>query len=435
MTINLGARHAFLRKYGIPSGWQQHQLGNLAKIVGGGTPSRSESRFWNCGVIPWATPTDITENNSKYIQKTSEYITEAGLQSSAATLLPAGTILYTSRATLGAKSISTVPMATNQGFANFLPENVDVDYLYYLLDVLTPLIKRLSAGTTFDEVSKRDLRTVWCAVPKIREEQTSIAQILNAIDTSIERTRFAAEHAIFVKNALKQCLFTEGVLHEPQRKTSIGFLPQSWEVVPISSIVKNFQYGLSKAMQQKGEIPIIRMGNIQNGEILLNDLKYVTLPKKVIRPYLVNRGDVLFNRTNSQEHVGKVGIYRHERPIVFASYLIRLLPDTTKVDNYYLGQVLNSYTTQCRIKRYATPGVQQVNINAKNLGKVLIPLPVGEKGLEEQRKIGQILEGADALIRTFNPKIQALQILKNNLMHDLLTGHVRIKNIKVTPSS
>lgn len=101
-------------------------------------------------------------------------------------------------------------------------------------------------------------------------------------------------------------------------------------------------------------------------------------------PYLLRRGDVLFNRTNSQEWVGKVGIYRHDTEAVFASYLIRLLPDTTKIDNYFLGHVLNSYQAQCRIKRYATPGVQQVNINATNLGKVLIPVPCGTNGRKEQ---------------------------------------------------
>src|SRR5262249_15426288 len=99
----------------------------------------------------------------------------------------------------------------------------------------------------------------------------------------------------------------------------------------------------------------------------LDDLKCVNLPDKVLEPYIIRRGDVLFNRTNSQEWVGKVGIYRHDPEVVFASYLIRLLPDTTRVDNYYLGHVLGSYSAQCRIKRYATPGVQQVNINATNL--------------------------------------------------------------------
>jgi len=179
-------------------------------------------------------------------------------------------------------------------------------------------------------------------------------------------------------------------------------------------------------MQQTGRLPVLRMGNIQSGEVVLDDLKYVSLPDKVVSPYLLQRGDVLFNRTNSQEWVGKIGIYRHDTPAVFASYLIRLFPDGAKLDNYYLGHVLGSYSAQCRIKRYATPGVQQVNINATNLGKVLIPLPVGDDGIKEQRDISALLEAADAVVRRYEPVLTAQQSLKASLMHDLLTGRVRV---------
>jgi type I restriction enzyme S subunit len=259
-------------------------------------------------------------------------------------------------------------------------------------------------------------------------EQTAIARILDAVDTALERTRAAVERAREAKRALVQRVLTEGLRGEPQRKSAIGLVPRSWLVVPISSVVGNLQYGLSVPMEQKGTLPILRMGNIQNGEAVLADLKYVSLPEKVVSPYLLKRGDVLFNRTNSQEWVGKVCIYRHDTPAVFASYLIRLFPDGTKVDNYYLGHVLGSYSAQCRVKRYATPGVQQVNINATNLGKVLIPLPIGEDGLTEQREISALLEAADAVVRSHEPVLATEQSLKASLMHDLLTGRVRVTN-------
>lgn len=313
-------------------------------------------------------------------------------------------------------------MATNQGFASFVPHGVNGDYLYYLLDLLTPVIRRLGAGTTFDEVSKRDVRTVWCATPKDPDEQAAIARILDAVDKALEHTRSAVERAREVKRALVQRVFSDGLRREAKRKTPIGYLPKSWEVVPVNAVISTFQYGLSVPMETKGVLPILRMGNIQKGDVMLSDLKFVNLPHKVVVPYLLRRGDVLFNRTNSQEWVGKVGIYRSDTASVFASYLIRLLPDPGKIDNYYLGQVLGSYPSQCRIKRYATPGVQQVNINATNLGKVLIPLPVGDDGLREQQEIAAILEAADAAVRSYEPVLAAQLSLKKSLMHDLLTG-------------
>ncbi len=113
---------------------------------------------------------------------------------------------------------------------------------------------------------------------------------------------------------------------------------------------------------------------------------------------------------------------------MLASYLIRLLQDLTTVDNNYLGHLLASYPSQCRIKRYATPGVQQVNINATNLGKVLIPLPMGEEGLREQCEIAEVLEAADAAIRSYDPVLEAQQQLRRSLIGDLLTGRVRVRN-------
>lgn len=284
---------------------------------------------------------------------------------------------------------------------------------------------RTANGLTRFGLGTRAVASLPIALPP-PDEQVAIARLLDAVDTALERARAAAERAREVKRALVQRVFTEGVRGEPSKKTAIGPVPRSWEVVPVSSVVTAFQYGLSVPMQPKGGLPILRMGNIQDGGVLLSDLKFVSLPAKVIAPYRLQRGDVLFNRTNSQEWVGKVGLYRHDTPAVFASYLIRLVADSAKVDNYYLGHVLGSYSSQCRIKRYATPGVQQVNINATNLGKVLIPLPVGDEGLEEQRQIAAMLEAADAMIRSYEPIMAAQQALKKSLAHDLLTGRVRV---------
>src|SRR5262249_36291117 len=186
MQVSLDARHEFLRKHGVPDGWKPVQLFDLAEIVGGGTPSRAESRFWAGGTIPWATPTDLTANASRFISGTAECITQAGLASSAASLLPPGSILYTSRATIGAKAIVTVPISTNQGFASFVPKAIDGRFLFYLLDLLTPIVKRLAAGTTFHEVSKRDIRRVWCAVPQDPGEQAAIAQVIDRVEDAID---------------------------------------------------------------------------------------------------------------------------------------------------------------------------------------------------------------------------------------------------------
>jgi type I restriction enzyme, S subunit len=279
-------------------------------------------------------------------------------------------------------------------------------------------------GTNYPAVNEADICQLRIPIPT-PHEQLAIARILDAVDAAMEKTSAAIERASDVRRALMQQLFSCGTHGEAQVKTVIGFIPKSWTVAPVSSVVQTFQYGLSVPMKEKGSLPILRMGNIQDGEIRMSDLKFVSLATAETDPYLVKRGDVLFNRVNSQEWVGKVGIYRHDTASVFASYLIRLIPDASKIDKFYLGHVLNSYSAQCRIKRYATPGVQQVNINATNLGKVLIPVPVGSKGLSEQREIAAVLEAAEGAVRAYQTLLDRQHALKASLMYRLLTEGIR----------
>lgn len=320
-------------------------------------------------------------------------------------------------------------------FASFLigakpkPDSgLNPDYFFRWLssEQVQSYLSASAEGTTgLSNLSQSFFRRMSIPVPP-PEEQTTISRILDAVDTALERTREASERAENQKRALVQRVFTEGLQGEVQQKSTIGHIPRSWQVVPVKCVVQSFQYGLSVPMDDRGHLPILRMGNMQNGDVEFSDLKYVNLPEDKVAPYLLNPGDVLFNRTNSQEWVGKVAVFRHNTPAVFASYLIRVHPMTTKVDPVYLGHVLGTHSAQCRIKRFATPGVQQVNVNATNLGKVLIPLPVGEAGLQEQRRIGALLEAAHDLVRSYAPIVSAMQGLKKSLAHDLLTGKVRV---------
>jgi type I restriction enzyme S subunit len=302
-------------------------------------------------------------------------------------------------------------------------------FLYHLAtsyDVRGRAVARMEGSTGRQRVPE-EVFTKRLLVPiPPKEDQQAIAEFLDTIDASIAHTRSAAEDALRLRVALSQKLFTEGTRQEERRATEIGALPESWEVVALRDVVTEFQYGISTAMDESGEYPILRMGNLQGGDVIMDNLKYVTFGEESPDRYLLHRGDVLFNRTNSQELVGKVGIYRHDVPAVFASYLIRLHPDLERIDPYFLGQVLNTYPTQCRIKRYATPGVQQVNVNATNLGRVLVPLPSGDHGLDEQRRIAAVLEEADLKVRSYGPIIASLRALKDALMPELFSGRTRV---------
>ncbi|MBS0384073.1 MAG: restriction endonuclease subunit S, partial [Proteobacteria bacterium] len=203
-------------------------------------------------------------------------------------------------------------------FSNFLhllrPDAAEVNpaFLSWVLFRVnrTGRILRLEQQTTqMRNLNFRDYLTMPLPVPPT-DEQAAIARVLDAVDAAIDRAREAAAQAAEVKRALAQELFSKGTRGELQKKTQVGFIPKSWEVKPVNAVILNFEYGLSLPMHLKGATPILRMGNVQHGDVVMEDLKYVTLSKALLDRYLLKRGDVLFNRTNSQEWVGKIGIYR-----------------------------------------------------------------------------------------------------------------------------
>ena len=281
-------------------------------------------------------------------------------------------------------------------------------------------------GSTGRQRVPEDVFEKWLLVPvPPGPEQAKIAEVLDAVDAILIRALTSLRKARRVKRALVQHLFVYGTCGEPRRKTVMGPLPASWNAMKLDEVLLETQYGLSMPMVEEAKYPILRMAAIQGGDVLLDDLKYVDLSDALAERYLLKRGDILFNRTNSEAHVGKVGVFRHDAPALFASYLIRLKIDPAQVDTYFLGQLLASYGTQCRIRRYATPAVQQVNINASNLRRVLVQIPSGPDGLDEQRRIATILERQDLQIAQLQNEIGLYRRLKTALSRDLLTGRVR----------
>ena len=191
----------------FPEGWMAMALGDVATVVGGGTPRRSEPAFWN-GNVPWATPTDVTGLRGRTISQTASSITEAGLVSSSATLLPPYSLLMTTRATIGACAINRVSMATNQGFQCLVPKpGTCVDFLYYLMRYHVRDLEKLAAGSTFLEVSKRTVRGFRVHIPPL-PEQHKIAAVLSSVDKIIEKNQAVMDRLQVVKSGLMPALLT-----------------------------------------------------------------------------------------------------------------------------------------------------------------------------------------------------------------------------------
>ena len=168
--------------------WKKYKLSDIGTIVGGATPSTTVDRFYG-GDIPWLTPKDLSNFQDRYIERGERNITQEGLDSCSAQLLPANSVLFSSRAPIGYVAIAKNPIATNQGFKSIIPnERVDSLFLYYILRYNKEKIEAMGSGTTFKEVSGAVMKNVEISLPSL-EEQRRIAGILGAIDDKIENNR------------------------------------------------------------------------------------------------------------------------------------------------------------------------------------------------------------------------------------------------------
>ena len=408
----------------MPDGWRDLPLSDLATIVGGGTPSRRLPAYWD-GDVPWATPTDVTGLSGRGISETDSSITDEGLASSSATLLPPNSLLMTTRATIGACAVNRVSMATNQGFQNLVPkQSTSVEFLYYLIQYHKRRLERLAAGSTFLEVSKRVIRGFRVPTPP-HAEQHKIAAILSSVDDAIEKTQAVIDQVQVVKRGLMQELLTRGLpgRHTRFKQTEIGEIPEEWEIVRIIDVA-DVDYGISAAVSANTDPgigwPILTGANLTlDGQIDLSKLVYHEPPSK--ERFFLRKNDLLLNwRSGSPKHVGKTALFDLEGNYTYASFVLRIRSLGKLVPGF--GHVLLNFMRNAEF--FSKDLSQQVNfkMNAAVFREVLIRLP----SVDEQEEIALTAARFDSRLAGEAQSIAALQNVKAALMSVLLTGEVRV---------
>ena len=257
-------------------------------------------------------------------------------------------------------------------------------------------------------------------------EQRAIAAVLDSIDEAIERTEAVIAATEQLRDSLLHELLTRGVpgWHTEWKDVpGLGTIPADWDVVRLGDVLKSTTYGTNASMDGSGSVRVLRMSNIQDGEIKMSDVQWASITDKELTDLDLAPGDILFNRTNSLGLVGKVAIVRElPQPISFASYLVRLRVYQALANPYWLGALLWSQDWQSRIRRFATPAVSQANINPTSLKTLAIPLPL----LPEQQAITEVLDGIDIAIGRAHEERERMQAFKGSAANALLTGRVRI---------
>lgn len=307
-------------------------------------------------------------------------------------------------------------------------KSISTEYVYYVLKHYQPYMEKLGTGSTNQtELSANTVRSLLFPIPPLAEQNrimTKIEALLPYIDRyeeawskleefnkrfpvdmqkSILQTAIqgklvdqrpeegTAEELYQQIQAEKQTLIKAGTIKKQKplpeiKEDEIPFdIPETWKWVSVGNVCVNIQYGSSKKSAPTGKVAVLRMGNIQNGKLLLDKLVY-TSDDEEIEKHPLQYDDLLFNRTNSKDLVGKTAIYKGEIPAIYAGYLVRLTP--LLMDSDYLNYVMQSqfYWNYCQTVR--SDAIGQSNINAEKLKRFVFPLPP----LAEQKRIVAKLE-------------------------------------------
>lgn len=345
------------------SQWPFKPLGDICTTTSGGTPSRSHPEYFQ-GEIPWIKSGDLTDGD---VSVCDERITEEAILNSSAKKFLQGTVLLAMYgATVGKLGMLGIEAATNQAVCGITPSKaLDRWFLFFFLLSKRQHLIGQSAGGAQPNISQKIVRELLVPVPPLTE-QRRVVDLLSRAESVVRLRREAENKAAELIPALFASMFGDPATN-----------PKQWATSTIGEVLDSSDYGSSsKASSECVGLPMIRMGNVTfSGNLDLCDLKYVDLPSAEIERYSLKDGDILFNRTNSKDLVGKTGIWDGSRDAIVASYFIRLRTNRSLISPHYLWAYMN--TTHMKKVLYSTArgAIGQSNINSKELKAFTLPVP------------------------------------------------------------
>jgi type I restriction enzyme S subunit len=415
---------------GLPTDWGTVPIAELGKVVSGSTPSRDVPAYWG-GKIPWVTPGELTGLNSKHISQTNESITSQGLSGSGANLLPEGSLLVTTRATLGARAINSVPMATNQGFKSIVFRNPgEADYYYYWTEKLVPELTRRASGTTFLEISGSQFSQIRVPNPP-QPERVKITQILDTLDTQIRQTEALIAKLERIKQGLLTDLLTRGIDQDGQLRPTPGQAPHLYKDSPLGQIPREWAIREMREVadvvdpqpdhrtppETDGGVPYIGIGDFDwAGNIDTSACRKViwsAYDKQKAR-FAIRAEDIIFGK------IGTIGLPKKLPAGIFALSANVLLIQP-KGQRSFIFHFLNSEGLITQVKEI-TNTTSQPALGIETMRKLLVPDPAEQV----KSRIAEVIDAHESVLKAEVLSLNQLSQQKAGLMDDLLTGRVRV---------
>lgn len=359
------------------SRWKKYKLGELAKYLNG---RAFKSTDWSKQGVPIIRIQNLTNSQKPFNYFDGDIEDRYRIES--------GDLLISWSATLGSFIWDRGPAALNQHIFKVLPnaELVNKEFLHFLVLSTLDEMSEHTHGLGMKHITKKKFEELEVSIPPLDEQRRIVARIKECMERVKEiealRTKTAEEN-VFLASAIFAD-FIESI--DPDKRSD----------ALLGDVISECKYGTSKKANTAGDgIPVLRMGNIQSGKLDTKDLKHIQLPDPEKEKYLLSEGDIVINRTNSLELVGKSAVFKDlPGEWVYASYLIRLRIDESKALPEYINAVINSRIGRGYVYRTARRAIGMVNINAKEIQRMPLPLPP----LEVQKAIVEKINEAAPLI-------------------------------------
>jgi len=401
------------------SEWKQTALGNTSEIIGGGTPETVKPEYWG-GMIQWFTPSELKQ---KYVSKSKRTITDIGLKKSSAKILPKGTLLFSSRATVGEVAIALNECCTNQGFQSFVVNSLNnSEFLYnWIIENKNKFIK-LSSGSTFLEISKKEIVKIKLHLPSLPEQQ-KIASFLSAVDDKLQQLTKKKDLLEEYKKGVMQKIFSQ----ELRFKDDNGNNYPDWEIQKIQKLLNegviiSHLDGNHGALYPKSEeftkegVPYVTANDFIGGFVDINGCRCLPEDRaKQFKKGIARNGDVLFAHNAT---VGPTAILQTQLDYVILSTTATYYRcNIEKLDNKFLVKVFESNFFVKQYSRVMSQSTRnQVPITMQRT--FFIPLP----HLPEQQKIANFLSALDVKIELVITQIVNTQSFKKGLLQQMFVA-------------
>ena len=413
-----------IRFKGFSDAWEQRKLGDIADIVGGGTPSTGNQSYWD-GDIDWYAPAEIADQI--YANSSQKKITGLGYENSSAKMLPPGTVLFTSRAGIGKTAILTRKGCTNQGFQSIVPHRGELDS--YFIFSRTEELKRygelVGAGSTFVEVSGKQMAVMELMMPPTMREQQTIGGFFQQLDHLITLHQRKFEKLTNVKKSMLEKMFPQNGSSYPEIRFK-GFT-DPWEQRKFDEVfdctVPNNTLSRAELSYDEGTVLNVHYGDvlIKYGSVL--DVQKDDIPRiphrcrEDFNGALLQDGDVIIADTAEDETTGKAcEIGNLQGSAIVSGLHTMVCRPRNRMALGYLGYYLNSNAYHHQLLPLMQ-GIKVLSLSRSNIQKTSVSYPIAVK---EQQLIAYYFSQLDNLITLHQRELEKLQNIKKSMLEKML---------------